>query len=134
GGTAGGVDRFIAVQAERAAARSSPEGTARWRAIAESAAEQSHRGEVPEASGPMSLTDALEQVDETRLLVLEPTASVSLLDALDSSSAYAMAGGPEGGWTDKERSTSRERGGLAVSLGPRTLGARRAPALSAASL
>jgi len=111
GGTAVGVHRFIAVQAERSVARSSPERTARWRAIAESAAEQSHRGEV-----------------------LEPTASVSLLDALDSSSAYAMAVGPEGGWTDNELSTLRERGGLAVSLGPRILRARLAPIVAAAIL
>jgi len=134
GGTAVGVHRFIAVQAERSVARSSPERTARWRAIAESAAEQSHRGEVPEASGPMSLTDALEQVAGTRLLVLEPTATVSLLDALDSSSAYAMAVGPEGGWTDNELSTLSERGGLAISLGPRVLRARLAPIVAAAIL
>ena len=134
GCTAVGVHQFIAVEAERSVARPPAARVARWQAIAESAAEQSHRGEVPDVIGPMSLTDALEQVAGTRLLVLEPTATVSLLDALDSSSAYAMAVGPEGGWTDNELSTLRERGGLAISLGPRVLRARLAPIVAAAIL
>src|SRR5207248_8648973 len=63
---------------------------------------------------PISLPDALEQVAGTRLVVLEPTATVPLLDPLDGSLAYAMAVGPEGGWTDDELSALREHGGVAV--------------------
>src|SRR6266550_2953617 len=47
-GTAVGIERFIAVQAERSVARPAPQRLARWQAIAASAAEQSHRGAVPE--------------------------------------------------------------------------------------
>src|SRR5207249_6046778 len=134
GGTAVGVRRFVAVQAARSVARPPAARLTRWQVIAGSAAEQSHRGEVPEVIGPMPLTDALGQVARTRLLVLEPTATVPLLDALDGSPAYAMAVGPEGGWTDHELSVLRERGGVAVNLGPRILRARLAPIVAAAIL
>src|SRR3989454_1457837 len=133
GGTAVGIRRFIAVQAARSVGRPPAAPLTRWQAIARSAAEPSHRGEVPDVSGPMSLTDALEQVAGTRLLVLEPTATVPLLDALDGSPGYAMAVGPEGGWTDHELSVLRERG-VAVNLGPRILRARLAPIVAAAIL
>src|SRR5213594_4440539 len=42
GGTAVGVHQFIAVEAERSVARPPAARVARWQAIAESAAEQSH--------------------------------------------------------------------------------------------
>ena len=45
-----------------------------------------------------------------------------------------MAVGPEGGWTDGELSLMRERGGVAVNLGPRILRARLAPVVAAAIL
>src|SRR3989449_2279311 len=134
GGTAVGSRRFVAVQAARSVGRPPAARLTRWQAIAGSAAEQSHRGEVPDVIGPMSLTDALEQVAGTRLLVLEPTATVPLLDALDGSPAYAIAVGPEGGWTDDELSALREHGGVAVNLGPRILRARLAPIVAAAIL
>ncbi len=134
GGTAVGIRRFIAVQAARSVGRPPAARLMRWEAIAGSAAEQSHRGEVPDVSGPMLLTDALEQAAGTRLLVLEPTATVPLLEALDGSPAYAMAVGPEGGWTDDELVAMRERGGVAVNLGPRILRARLAPIVAAAIL
>src|SRR2546427_9734299 len=133
GGTAVGIRRFVAVQAERSVARPPAARLTRWQVIAGSAAEQSHRGGGADVSGPMSLTDALEQVAGTRLLVLEPTATVPLIDALDGSPAYATAVGPEGGWTDHELSVLRERG-VAVNLGPRILRARLAPIVAAAIL
>jgi 16S rRNA (uracil1498-N3)-methyltransferase len=133
GGTAVGIGRFIAVQAERSVARPATQRLARWRAIAGSAAEQSHRGEVPAVVGPVSLPAALQQGD-ARLLVLEPSASMPLVEAIDGSDAYAIAVGPEGGWTDAELSLMRERDGVMVSLGPRILRARLAPVVAAAIL
>lgn len=134
GGTAVGIRRFYAVQASRSVGRPPATRLTRWQAIAGSAAEQSHRGTVPDVMGPMSLADALGQVAGTRLLVPEPTATVPLLDALDGSPAYALAVGPEGGWTDDELSALREHGGVAVNLGPRILRARLAPIVAAAIL
>jgi 16S rRNA (uracil1498-N3)-methyltransferase len=134
GGTAVGVGRLIAVQAERSVARPAPQRRMRWQAIAGSAAEQSHRGLVPEVVGPVSLPAALQQAGDARLLVLEPSASLPLLQGIDGSDRYTLAVGPEGGWTDAERSLMRERGGIMVNLGPRILRARLAPVVAAAIL
>ncbi len=134
GCTAVGIGRFIAVQAERSVARPAPQRLARWQAIAASAAEQSHRGAVPEIVGPVRLASALQQAGGPRLLVLEPSGSLPLVEAIDGSDRYAIAIGPEGGWTDAELSLMRERGGVMVNLGPRILRARLAPVVAAAIL
>ncbi len=134
GGTAVGIGRFIAVQAERSVARPAAQRLDRWRAIAQSAAEQSHRGQVPQVEGPVSLPTALQQSGGTRLLVLKPSASVPLSRAIDGSAAYTIAVGPEGGWSEAELSLMRERSGMMVNLGPRILRARLAPVVAAAIL
>jgi 16S rRNA (uracil1498-N3)-methyltransferase len=133
-GTAVGIRRFIAVQAERSVGRPPAGRLGRWQLIAGSAAEQSHRGEVPEVSGPTPLSDALTRVAGTRLLVLEPTAPTPLGAALDRSAGYAIAVGPEGGWTGRELTSLRKHGGVPVNLGPRILRARLAPVVAAAIL
>ncbi|HKV31336.1 MAG TPA: 16S rRNA (uracil(1498)-N(3))-methyltransferase [Candidatus Dormibacteraeota bacterium] len=133
-GTAVGIRRFIAVHAERSVARPAASRLTRWQAIAGSAAEQSHRGAMPEVAGPVSLPSALEQARGTRLLVLEPSASAPLLRAIDGSNAYTIAVGPEGGWTDGELSLMSERDGIFVNLGPRILRARLAAVVAAAIL
>ena len=134
GGTAVGIERFIAVQADRSVARPAPQRLARWQAIAASAAEQSHRGAVPAIVGPVRLAAALQQAGSARLLVLEPSGPLPLVQAIDGSDRYTMAVGPEGGWTDAELSLMREQGGVAVNLGPRILRARLAPVVAAAIL
>jgi 16S rRNA (uracil1498-N3)-methyltransferase len=84
--------------------------------------------------GPTSLSAALEEVRRTsRLLALDPQADTPLI-AVASAPAYALAIGPEGGWTDEERSLMRERGGIEVHLGARILRARLAPIVAAAIL
>jgi len=134
GGTAVGIQGFVAVQAARSVGRPPAGRLARWEAIVESAAEQSHRGEIPRVAGPMTLTAALDQAGGSRLLALHPAASLPLARALDGSPAYTIAVGPEGGWTEDELSTLRARGALAVNLGPRILRARLAPIVAAAIL
>jgi 16S rRNA (uracil1498-N3)-methyltransferase len=134
GGTAVGIRGFIAVQAARSVGRPPASRQPRWQAIAQSAAEQSHRGAIPEVAGPMSLPAALDRVAGTRLLTLEPAASLPLPRAVDGSPAYTIAVGPEGGWSDDELTAFRDRGALAVNLGPRILRARLAPIVAAAIL
>jgi len=134
GGTAVGIRTFIAVQAARSIGHPPAGRQARWQAIAQSAAEQSHRGEIPEVTGPMGLSSAVDRAAGTRLLALEPAASTPLLHALDGSPAYTIAVGPEGGWTEDELATLRARGAVTVNLGPRILRARLAPVVAAAIL
>jgi len=133
-GTALGIQQFIAVQADRSVGRPPPGRLGRWEAIMESAAEQSHRGELPKVAGPMTLPAALDQARGRRLLALDPAAPLALGRAVDGSPAYAIAVGPEGGWTESEQSTLRARGALSVNLGPRILRARLAPVVAAAIL
>ena len=133
-GTAVGIRGFVAVQATRSIGRPAASRQLRWQAIAQSAAEQSHRGEIPEVAGPMDLPAALERTAGTRLLALDPGASLPLLRAADGAAAYTLAVGPEGGWTEDELSALHDRGALAVNLGPRILRARLAPIVAAAIL
>lgn len=134
GATAAGARRFLAVQADRSIARPAPARVARWLAIAEAAAEQSRRGAVPGVAGPMSVDQAVDQVAGCPLLVLDPQAETPLARTVDGSAAYAIAVGPEGGWTDREGALLAERGGLPVNLGPRILRARLAPVIATAIL
>src|ERR1700730_9014387 len=98
GGTAVGIRRFVAVQSARSIGRPPVGRLTRWEAIVESAAEQSHRGKIPKVSGPMTLASALGEASDSRLLALEPSAGLSLAQAIDGSAAYTIAVGPEGGW------------------------------------
>jgi 16S rRNA (uracil1498-N3)-methyltransferase len=85
-------------------------------------------------TGPVGLPAALDQASGSRVLALDPAASLPLAQAIDGSSAYTIAVGPEGGWTDGELSAMRARGAVAVNLGPRILRARLAPIVAAAIL
>lgn len=134
GGTQVGISRFVAVQADRSVSRPNATRLTRWHAIAESAAEQSHRGIVPVVEGPLTLSAAIDSVEGARLLVLEPSAARSLVGSLDGSRSYAIAVGPEGGWTGAELALLSSRGAIAVNLGPRILRARLAPIIAAAIL
>jgi 16S rRNA (uracil1498-N3)-methyltransferase len=133
-GTAAGIQQFVAVQAARSIGRPPVGRLTRWQTIVESAAEQSHRGAIPTVSGPVALASALGEASHSRLLALEPSAALSLAQAIDGSAAYTVAVGPEGGWTDDELATLRARGAVAVNLGPRILRARLAPIVAAAIL
>jgi 16S rRNA (uracil1498-N3)-methyltransferase len=133
-GTAVGIHGFVGVQAARSISRPSAGRLARWQAIAQSAAEQSHRGEIPAVAGPMGLSTAFDRAADSRLLALDPAASLPLLRAVDDSPAYAIAVGPEGGWTGDELTVMRDRGAVAVNLGPRILRARLAAVVAAAIL
>lgn len=133
-GTAVGIARFVAVQAERSVARPASSRLGRWQVLAGSAAEQSRRGIVPDVAGPTTLTNALDQVGDSRLLVLDPMASQPLNRVIGAERSYALAVGPEGGWTREEVATMTERGGTSVNLGPRILRARLAPIVAAAIL
>ena len=132
--TALGVSRVVAMQAARSVARPASGRINRWHSIAQSAAEQSHRGRIPEIAGPLSVEDALHSTADARLLVLDPTADRRVEAAGGPGERIAIAVGPEGGWTAVELDMMRERGATSVSLGPRILRARLAPIVALAIL
>ena len=133
GVTAIGIKRLVAIQAARSVRHPGADRRARWLAIAESAAEQSHADRVPEVEGPLALDAALESPD-SRVLVLDPAATRRLNDAVERGRPHTLAIGPEGGWTAEELARFVRAGATAVSLGPRILRARLAAVVATAIL
>ncbi len=134
GVTATGVCRILPVEAERSVVRPSAGRVERWRAIAESAAEQSRRGRVPDVMQPAPLADAVLRVGSARILVLHPGTPTRLRAAAAGERAIALAVGPEGGWTPDEVRTLVDAGASTATLGPRILRARLAPVIATAIL
>ena len=89
---------------------------------------------IPTVTGPVTLSSALAHASDSRLLALDPSASLPLAQAIDGSAAYTIAVGPEGGWTEEELASLQDGGAVAVNLGPRVLRARLAPIVAAAIL
>jgi 16S rRNA (uracil1498-N3)-methyltransferase len=132
-GTEMGISRFVPVKAERAVGRAGPDRLPRWRAILESAAEQSHRGAIPAIEAPMELSAALRSVTSMRLLALDPDGTEPL-PRQPSDEPIAIAVGPEGGWSAAELAAMTAAGASRVTLGPRILRARLAAVAAAAIL
>jgi 16S rRNA (uracil1498-N3)-methyltransferase len=89
----------------------------RWRKIAEEAARQSGRSEVLRVEAPVQLAAAvgsgalvLDEAEDARTL----SAAVRALGAED---AVVLVVGPEGGFSDAERSMLHARGAQSVTLG-----------------
>lgn len=113
----------------------SEERTRRWRRIAEEAARQSGRADVPLVLPPGALS--------TALAALPPDATVFALDPSGPPLAAARQGdrgtcaaivGPEGGLTADELAACERAGALRASLGPRVLRAETAAIVAVALL
>ncbi len=136
-----GAAEIVAFPSARCVAR--PEGAAlekrlsRWRRIAESAAEQSGRGRIPEVSAAPSFEAALEAAAARELGVFfyEEERGLSFRAALAAPprSTAALITGPEGGFTPEEAGAARGAGLNVCTLGSRILRCETAPlcALSA---
>ena len=99
----------------------------RWQAIAESAAKQSKRSDIPEICEVLSFKKALELAKGLDL-VLVPfenargmTATNEVLSEIKSGMSIGIFIGPEGGFSEKEIETARALGFKTVSLGKRIL-------------
>jgi 16S rRNA (uracil1498-N3)-methyltransferase len=127
-----GVSRIvpmISVRTERGLDKAAPKRLERWRRIGLEASQQSRRAHLPEITEPARWGDALATravycyaLDENTASPL-PGAFPAERRADDS---VALLIGPEGGWTDEERSEFTAAGWAAVSLGPSILRAETA--------
>jgi 16S rRNA (uracil1498-N3)-methyltransferase len=128
-----GVSEIVPVEtvrSERGLERAAQKRVERWRRIALEASQQSRRAFLPEVSEPESLHDAVARQATHKFALDENPAARSLNLALPAvrnlQDTVALLIGPEGGWTDDERSQFTGAAWTAVSLGPLILRAETA--------
>ncbi len=107
----------------------------RWQRIIREAAEQSHRGRLPELKSPLKLANCFTVMNETHDLCLLAWEGVppswegrtpmreTLRQAVDEvkPASIALFIGPEGGFAVEEVDLARDAGCKIISLGPRIL-------------
>jgi len=129
-GTEVGVARFVPIQTERTLLRArhiDDRKLVRWQRIVTEAAEQSHRGRVPQIEEAITWPQALSQVGGFDRVLIASTSgeTLALNDALPPDGktprSIALLIGPEGGFSDAETAQARDSGAIAVTLGPRIL-------------
>jgi 16S rRNA (uracil1498-N3)-methyltransferase len=128
-----GVSEIVPVEtirSERGLERAAHKRVERWRRIALEASQQSRRAFLPEVFEPEPLRDALARNANCRFALDENPAARPLNSALPAErhthDTVALLIGPEGGWTDDERSQFTAANWSPVSLGPLVLRAETA--------
>jgi 16S rRNA (uracil1498-N3)-methyltransferase len=118
---------------ERAAGKRLP----RWNRVAREASEQSRRARLPDIDSPIKLAEALQCVAAHRYALDEgetrPILSVIPAQRRPGAQVFVLAG-PEGGWTDRERSGIEAANWTSVSLGNSILRAETAAVAALAIL
>lgn len=133
-GTEIGAVRFLPFTSERTVvkidARKAEKKRERWERIVKEAAEQAHRGTIPEVTPPLSWQELLKQVElaETAWIAYEKGGD-SLAQSLAQSAAdeILLIIGPEGGFTQAEVEQAQTAGATPITLGPRILRTETAP-------
>jgi 16S rRNA (uracil1498-N3)-methyltransferase len=127
-----GVSEIVPVQtarSEHGLERAAGKRIERWRRIAVEASQQSRRAFLPEIAEPVKLAAALA-IQASQRIVFDEESS-RRLEIAPGFESIALMVGPEGGWTDEERSEFGEW--QAVSMGPLILRAETA-AISALAI
>ena len=144
-----GVHRLVPVACQRSVPQLHEDRAERrqqrWTKIAQAAAQQSRRADIPEVTGPLSfaaaLADSAQVSSVLRLLLFEGSAPPlhtvihQPLQALAPPQALAQLHlliGPEGGFAPAELAAATDAGFVPVSLGPRILRAETAVVASLA--
>lgn len=122
-----GADEIVPWQATRSVSRwhgpKVAKGRERWESIVREASKQAHRAWVPEVAAPVTTAELSARAEGARVLVLDPTASIRLMDAAgpDAASDLILVVGPEGGITPEELDTFEAAGAVRVRLGDTVL-------------
>ena len=119
-----------ATRTERGLAEGSRKRTVRWERIVREASEQSRRVHLPKIESVIRFDKALENDADTRLFLDESSQATPLLRVLpakrQAQDRISLLLGPEGGWTEDERTQALSAGWTACSLGGNVLRAETA--------
>lgn len=91
-----------------------------WQKVITSACEQCGRNRIPQLHSSVSLPEWVKQSGEGTKLILNHTATHRLKDISLQNAIFLLAG-PEGGFTQEEKSYAEANGFLSVRMGPRVL-------------
>lgn len=119
-----GVCRIIATNFERSAVKATSKAVKRWRRTTIEAAKQCESLFLPEISLAESLEASFDKVGpNTKRLFGDPQTSNLLAEALDDFAGQEIAVwiGPEGGFSDAEKSRLIDGGAVAVRFSPNVL-------------
>ncbi len=126
-----GVEKIIPVEMSRCIVKlddkKKKSKTARWQAIAESAAKQSKRNTIPEISDVLTYKQALEKAKELDLLLVPYESKNGMADTksalaqIKSGMTVGILIGAEGGFEENEVDSAFKIGGKVISLGKRIL-------------
>lgn len=124
------VTPVIATRSEHGLDKAAFKRAERWRKILKESAQQCRRAHLPEL-GPLAQWKQVPVGEsDVRLLLDEEPGAPPLGKALPverrAEDCVHLLVGPEGGWTDEERTAIRGAGWQAVSLGPAVLRAETA--------
>lgn len=120
-----GVTAVIPWQAARSITRwqgaKAEAGAARWATIVREAGKQAMRAWSADVLPVHSTADVAALAGDATMLVLEPTASLRLLDAVPAEGDLVLVVGPEGGIAPEELAQLTAAGATSVRLGPHVL-------------
>jgi 16S rRNA (uracil1498-N3)-methyltransferase len=135
--TEAGASRISFFDCERCIVKPKSEGLsgklARWQRIAQSAAQQSGRGIIPEVryiSNYVDMLDASMKTDATFFLYEAGEDRLPLKDAIEQAGnckSISIISGPEGGFSEAEAKMARGVGFYICSMGERILRCETAP-------
>jgi 16S rRNA (uracil1498-N3)-methyltransferase len=136
-----GVARIVPVDAERTEkglARAAAKRVERWRKIAREGSQQARRVRMPEIALPVDFGAAVSYASPLRYFLEEQPDADALFSVVppkrETGDVIAILTGPEGGWTDHERTQAAQACWKPVSLGPNVLRAETAAIAAVAIL
>jgi 16S rRNA (uracil1498-N3)-methyltransferase len=120
-----GVAAFVPVSSERSEVRldeaRAGKRLAHWQGVVAAACGQCGRARVPDVAAPQSLEAALQALATGPRFLLDPAAADSIAAVGAIEGALALAVGPEGGWSPRDRDQLMAAGFRGLRLGPRIL-------------
>lgn len=116
-----GVAAIAPLHCERSTTRPRRSSGDRWRRIAIEACKQSRNPFVPEIAEPVGLRESLTRVTTTDVLAYAEAGGDPLDGLSTGGGRLYIYVGPEGGFTDNEKSLLEKRGARPVGLGDRVL-------------